>query len=672
MSPPSHYTIGIDTGGTYTDAVLVDPAAREVVAFAKALTTPADLSIGIDNALAKLIERLDDKIDLQQITSVGLSTTLATNALVQGLGSSVGVVLIGFDVGMVQRSQVDKVTDTHLLTLAGGHRYTGAEAAELDTAALKQWLADQPTFDAYAVAAHYAARNPAHELQAKALIEAHTLRPVSISTALSSHLNDPARALTATLNARIIKLIGQLQTAVSASLKKLNLDAKVMVVKGDGSVVDLQTVRNQPIETILSGPAASVLGARFLIDTNDFVIVDIGGTTSDVATVKNGWPKLNEKGAKIGSFRTLVKAIDMHTTALGGDTEVQPMHNGQIQLGQRRVLPISLLAHRWPQIEKALETSLSNKKALWHAATFIVLADKAAATRQAPLLLPRDRDFLAQLDHETPKPYYQLVNSASERASLSRLRHLGLVQISGVTPSDAAHVLEQQSQWSRCAALLACKIYAEAQRKTAGRSPDDDVSLHEAARQVAQGIHDRVAEASSHLIIEQLAGQAFSPNNPLLQAVIQHQARIEDLGIQLTPQIDVVAVGGPAQVFYPAVGARLNTEVRIPAGSEVANAIGAAVSLIRLQATVEITFVEFGSYLIHADGEPIKINGGEEAIQRASDTARNQVIEKAKNMGAAKPEVEIDTHRIDLPNLQGEQRLMAATVTATLVSNIAS
>ncbi|MCK5920016.1 MAG: hydantoinase/oxoprolinase family protein, partial [Methylococcales bacterium] len=454
------YSIGIDTGGTYTDAVIVNTQSQLVIATAKALTTKGDLSLGIIQALEKVLSKADDSFDRTAISVVCLSTTLATNALVEGQGSKVGVFLIGFDDAMVARSGIaQNIESTEIFRLAGGHIYTGKERAPLALDRLDAILnkhADK--LDAYAVTARYATRNIAHERLVQKIIREKTGRPVSASCELSNSLNDPLRALTTTLNARIISLITGLESAVKTSLRRLEIDARIMIVKGDGSIGSADAAVLKPIETILSGPAASVIGAQFLTGLSDFAIADIGGTTSDIATIKNGWPTLAEKGAIVGGFHTLVRAVDIHTVGLGGDSEVLIDKSGRICLGKNRVVPISLLASKWPWIEQRLETALSNKRAMYQASQYIILPEGKAFSVSLKNLSDKDQQFLALLDSQKPRHYYEVVGGATDRACLSRLLKQGIVQISGVTPSDAAHVLGLQSQWSAKAAALACEL----------------------------------------------------------------------------------------------------------------------------------------------------------------------------------------------------------------------
>ncbi len=676
----THYTIGIDTGGTYTDAVIVDTTAHKVIATAKALTTKTDLSVGITEALDKVLATVDDKFDRSRVSMVCLSTTLATNALIEGHGASVGVLLIGFKDAMVTRSEVETVSGTQVFRINGGHQYNGEPRAALDTEAIEAIVSGE-LFDSYAITARWATRNPDHERKAQAQLQDLTGRPVSTSVDLSASMNDPARALTTTLNARITSLINALQDAVTASLQRQEIDARLMVVKGDGSIADLESVRQKPIETILSGPAASVIGAKFLTNSRDFVVADIGGTTSDVAMIKNGWPTLNDRGAQIGGFHTLVQAIDMHTVGLGGDSEVLVAANGKLSLSTQKIIPVALLANKWPWVESELKDALNHRHALSRASHYLLRADEAMVEHNTADLSDRDRVFLAQLASDEPRHYHDVVMSASDRGCLARLSRQGRVLSSGITPSDAAHVLGQQSQWSTSAATLACALLGRSlaqivgqpigsRRGKAGTNSDEDADTTLAV-DVATEIHQRVVADSTHLIIQHLTGKTLDRDHPFLRAVLHDGGQLAHLQVGLNPSVDVVAVGGPAAVFYPEVGKRLGVEVQIPAGSEVANAIGAAVSLIRTRTVVEITHQAIGEYLLHPpDSPPVRVEGGKQALQQAEALARQQAAQAAATMGGGAPKITVATQRINLPGIKGENRLMAATIVAEVVSGV--
>jgi len=210
--------LGIDTGGTYTDAVLVDDDADAVVAKAKSLTTRPDLSDGIGAAIDIVLH--DSGAAAQDIAMVSLSTTLATNALVEGQGGRVALIFIGFDAAELQKADLaEALGDDPVVFIDGGHSHSGSAIAPLDTDTLRASL--DPISDGLtgvAIASRFATRNPEHEITARDMVRQMLGVPVTCSHELSQALGGPKRALTAVLNARLIGMIDRLIDATETHL----------------------------------------------------------------------------------------------------------------------------------------------------------------------------------------------------------------------------------------------------------------------------------------------------------------------------------------------------------------------------------------------------------------------------------------------------------------------
>ena len=357
--------LGLDTGGTCTDAALLDAASR-VVGSAKAPTTHGRLIDGLGRAARAALAAAG--ADGADVGLVSLSTTLATNALVEGRGRPAGLVLVGARPSALAGAElVDALGSDPASIVAGGHDAAGEPLGPLDRDALERFArAHAAAVEAWAVSAVFAVRNPAHELEAAELLRAATNRPVTCGHELASALDAPRRAVTALLNARLAPGIAALVDAAHALLEGLGIAAPLMVVRGDGSLVAASIARARPVETILSGPAASVVGACALARTGDALVVDTGGTTSDVARVEGGLPRLSASGATVGGYRTMVRAIEIRSVGLGGDSEVRPASPtrgggsgsprpgraaggsrsiaGRVVLGPARTVPLSSLA----------------------------------------------------------------------------------------------------------------------------------------------------------------------------------------------------------------------------------------------------------------------------------------------------------------------------------------
>ncbi|MEL6794066.1 MAG: hydantoinase/oxoprolinase family protein, partial [Pseudomonadota bacterium] len=337
--------LGVDTGGTYTDAVVFDDDIGAVVARAKSLTTHADLAEGVAGAMDAAIREAG--VAPGEIALASMSTTLATNALVEGHGDAAGLVMIGFkEADLARAGLAEALGGDPAIFLSGGHNSSGGEAAPFDEAALRAALGEASgKVAAFAVAGVFAVRNPAHELRAREIIAEATGLPVTCSHELSAKLGGPKRALTSLLNARLIGMIHRLIEATEGLMRERGIDAPLMVVKGDGALMSAAVARTRPIETILSGPAASVVGAAHLTGLKSAVVSDIGGTTTDIATLSDGRPRIDPEGARVGGWTTMVEAVAMRTHGLGGDSEVgldMSALRPRLTLGPRRATPVSL------------------------------------------------------------------------------------------------------------------------------------------------------------------------------------------------------------------------------------------------------------------------------------------------------------------------------------------
>jgi N-methylhydantoinase A/oxoprolinase/acetone carboxylase beta subunit len=329
-----------------------------VIKSAKAPTTRHRLSIGIEAAVRSVLSVPPSEIEL-----VSLSSTLATNSIVEGKGNPVCLLLIGYDPRLVEETPFDRlVPDEHIAFIPGGHTYAGDEQYPLDAAAAeKAIVANAHRVSAFAVSGYFSVRNPDHELRVKEMVRRLTKLPVTCGHELTSQLDAPRRAVTTALNARLISLIHSQVMELKQFLAALGVNAPLMVVKGDGSLIDAEMALERPVETILSGPAASVVGALYLGKKKTAIVVDIGGTTTDVAVVRDGLPSLNSQGATVGGWQTMVEALDVHTAGLGGDSEVRLDKDDTLVVGPRRVIPLSMLAADHPSVLEALKVDLQSQ-----------------------------------------------------------------------------------------------------------------------------------------------------------------------------------------------------------------------------------------------------------------------------------------------------------------------
>jgi N-methylhydantoinase A/oxoprolinase/acetone carboxylase beta subunit len=655
------FFLGVDTGGTYTDAVILDEAANLILGKAKALTSRHDLAVGIGQAVDAALAA--SGVAVGDVALVSLSTTLATNALVEGQGARVALIFIGFDEGDLGRGGLtEALKGDPVLHLPGGHTHAGTEAVALDLAALEQGvraLGDEVS--GFAIAARFATRNPAHELAARDLIRRVTGRPVTCSHELSANLNGPKRALTAVLNARLIGMIDRLVAACERHLLAIGIDAPLMVVRGDGALISAAMVRERPIETILSGPAASIVGARWLTGASDALVSDIGGTTTDVALLRDGLPEIDPEGARVGGFRTMVEAVAMRTTGLGGDSEVHLVTaglTGGLRLGPRRLIPVSLLAvDHGPMVHAALDRWLSNDAVGEMDGRFVV-----PMSGQRGGLTARE---LAVLDRITqPMTMAAALTSRLEVAALERLVARGLVMIAGVTPSDAAHVLGRLDAWDGVAAEKALQLIAR-RRTGAGErfAPGAAAFADMVVGQLTQQTVDCLLEAAfgedagfAGAVPEDLA------RHPLAMAgLAQHRSVVE---VSLRLGVPVIGLGASAPTWYGAVGERLGCRMILPEHAGVANAIGAVAGQISQRAQALVSSPAEGRFVAHLTAGLQVFTTSEAALDAVEAALVAEASDRARGAGAVDLRVTVD-RAVKAAEIEGRQMFIEALVTAT-------
>jgi N-methylhydantoinase A/oxoprolinase/acetone carboxylase beta subunit len=654
----NRFILGIDTGGTYTDAAVIDAATHRILASAKSITTKGDLSIGVGNAMGAAVGKLEGRVRAADIRLVCVSTTLATNAVVEGHGNPAGVILIGFDDGMAVKTGIAAAfPGVPIARIGGGHDHNGDALRPLDVAALKAAIeAMSPQVTAFAIAASFAVRNNAHEIAARDLIAKLTGKPVTLSSELSNALDAPRRALTALLNARLISRITHLIEAVRAAMTSLGMSGGLMVVKGDGTLASAESVMLRPIETVLSGPAASLVGAKWLAGCDDFILSDIGGTTTDVAILADGRPLVAPQGAEVGGWRTMVKAIDVRTVGLGGDSEVQLDGMGKLVIGPQRAVPVSLLAARFPVLEDLLDADLSETEGGSMLGKFLArpFGDRGEA---AAGITEREAEVLARIG-ELPVPLRKVAVSSAAQRAISSLRRKGLLQYCCFTPSDSALVLGLQDNWPSSAAVKAARLMA---RFRMMKMPDDAQT-----EAFCREVWHRTVALSARVILETAMGPK-DKDSTIWEAVCEGTGSVGLAKVSLSPSVPIVAVGGPAKVYYEEVARRLNCEVIFAPFCEVANAVGAAAGQVADKVTISVEGDGNGAFRVHGDGGSHLFGSGKLALAEALKRAEAEALKHARANGATDPRITISVEKNHLPDARDDDGLLTAIITAEAI-----
>jgi len=320
--------IGIDVGGTTTDAVIVD--GNKVV---KTAYVPTDH----DNLMKCLLGALDELVagvDTAKVERVVLSTTLITNMIAEGKTDPVALVLIpGPGTNPKDYSLGESII------LDGAIDFRGKEIDHLRENQIKEAATQirEKGFSRVAVVGKFCQRNHSHELKAGEILAAGLPGAhIELGHKVSGQLNFPRRAATTMLTAATKDRYGQFAADMTAALKERKIRAPVYILKADGGTLPLDKSVGMPVETIFSGPAASIMGVLALTEPGQTsVVVDIGGTTTDLALILSGQPLLSSKGARVDSLLTHVRAFAVKSVAIGGDSAVA-VNGGSLTVGPQR------------------------------------------------------------------------------------------------------------------------------------------------------------------------------------------------------------------------------------------------------------------------------------------------------------------------------------------------
>ncbi len=632
--------IGLDTGGTYTDAVALD-GDRCVLASAKALTTHWDLAVGLGEAIGALLASLPPGVRREQVSLVSVSTTLATNAVVESRFSPICTILVGFDERMTESSGLKRGGGGGVVVrVRGGHDATGAESQALDEAAVDAAVREYAgQVEAFAVAALFSVRNAAHERQVRERIRALCSHPVTCSHELSSQLDAPKRALTAALNARLTPQIRHLLEAIGQVLVREAISAPLMIVKGDGTLMRAEVALECPVETVLSGPAASVVGAGFLSGQKDFTVADMGGTTTDVAVVIDGQPVIRAEGAVIAGWRTMVEAVDVRTCGLGGDSQVQLDRHGHLSVGPRKAMPLSLLAHRFPGVLAALRLLAQAERPPPFAPQFIY----RNPGRDAPAHLDTLEARVWAVLVAAPRRLDEVARTSQGVEAARRLVDRGLATLAAFTPSDAMHVLGRQQDWNVEAARLGAGILAAEERNSAARIDADT------PEQLSARIYEHVVREAARVVFEcalahdpgvEARNARWGPLGVLIEDVVAGRRFSNLIDAQFRLATPLIAIGAPAGAYYPEVARRLGAELLVPEHAAVCNAVGAVAGVVSETRDVLVNQPTLNVFRVHDPAGSRDYDDAAEAVEEARRVSRELALAAACRAGASDPHVE--------------------------------
>ncbi len=343
--------LGLDVGGTFTDAVIIE--GHRVIVSAKARTTKDNLMDGIGAALDAVLQSLRthaaktgeaDNLT-KSIEQVTLSTTVVTNTIVEHKEAPVDLYVItgpGMNVDYsfpVQPQYIKGYTD---------HRGIVVETSVADISA------NRHKHNLAAVSAKFGVRNPQEELSVANQLKSY-YDVISTGSSLSGSLNFPRRTISAYFNSAVTPVFTSFKTSVEEALRKRNITAPLYILKADGGSLPIAHMKSRPVETVFTGPAATVLGLYALKAVGDShtVALDIGGTTTDISLWKQGRPLMTKNGVSIREYPSAVRSFAVTSVGIGGESAVR-IEDGVFTVGPERVGPSAALGGETPTLGDAL------------------------------------------------------------------------------------------------------------------------------------------------------------------------------------------------------------------------------------------------------------------------------------------------------------------------------
>lgn len=417
----------------------------------------------------------------------------------------------------------------------------------------------------------------------------------------------------------------------------------------------------RPIETILSGPAASLVGARYMTGIDDAVVSDIGGTTTDIAVLDGGRLRLDPEGATVGGMRTMVEAVAMRTFGLGGDSEVS-LHErsltSTIVLGPRRLVPLALAAVKHGDaIHNGLKRQLLSPNTSRLDRRFALRT--GVPERLAAGLTVTEARLYADIS-AIPAALDRLLVSTSQVATLNRLVARGLVHIAGFTPSDAAHVLGRQDNWDPVAARLGAELFA---RKRDGQGHRVCKGAEAFSEMVLTAVTRRSAEAILETVFaEDGLDGGVSVANPLVQRAVGRRGGMAQLSIALDRP--VIGLGASASLHYAGLPPIIGNTCKIAEHADVANALGAVVGQVRMSAEARVSQPEIGLFRLNSGLRLDDFDTEDEAMAAAEAHIRALAAGLAERAGTDQARIEI-SRDIRVATIEGERSFVEAIVVAT-------
>ena len=464
-------------------------------------------------------------------------------------------------------------------------------------------------------------------------------------------------------------VIEELIQSVNKVLDEFGIDAPLMIVKGDGSVMSEEMAKIRPVETILSGPASSINGAKKLSGKDNAIVVDIGGTTTDIGIVRDGKPRLDPEGALIGGYRTRVMAAEITTAGMGGDSRI--VINGEkVYLSPVRVIPLCVAAWKHPGLRERLQALVDDgpkKIPVAHYARNIVIDTeyfiKVKEMKNADYLTELDEKFLDFVKDE-PHSLAEAKRKLKEPPisfNIEKMEELGIIQRIGLTPTDLMHARGCFTKYDAEASKLGIAYHAA----------NLDMTPEEFIAKADYLVTEKIGmEIVKKVLLEDnretdLTGFGMDLVD---KAVTGSHALDYDVSFRLNKPI--IGMGGPAYDMLPKVAELLGTELVMPENYDVGNAVGAVSgkvveSIEILIQTATGTTIDNPACTAFSRLGRFYYEKFDDGVVQATEAGKQYVTEMAKKAGAENIKVTVGSDKSEV--FVGKEHLRTRFVEIKLI-----
>jgi N-methylhydantoinase A/oxoprolinase/acetone carboxylase beta subunit len=439
----------------------------------------------------------------------------------------------------------------------------------------------------------------------------------------------------------LLSILQNFIQSMHAALTAREIEAPLMIMRGDGALMNGQIASQRPVETVHSGPAASAIGARFLAQEQNALVIDIGGTTTDLAILDMGRVNVSEKGTTVGEYSTAIRAARVRSIGLGGDSLLDISVEDHMLIGPARVIPLAYIAQQNEHVARSVRTlayGATKRPSVDYLHYWFLNREPGKSLDD-----PRSQRLIEMLrEHPLPLP------TILERLEVMHPIQIGAMALireeiigrAALTPTDLLHVTGEYAPWDHEAAEIGARFFARLKQ----------VSLEELDALVKRLIAERIMEEVISFISEQSIDRSgyISKPHALGEWLVEESLYGKNpyLGCDIHLKIPIIGIGAPAGIYLPAVAESLGTRLILPDHYSVANAVGAVAGSVMSTHEAWVLPVMRGmnitGFYVQIGDQRKRFARVEPAIDYAENTLEALARDEAIRSGAKDALVEIE------------------------------